>query len=54
VLQKIAATPFLVNLLVRKVGRSEFLKDTVASMVENFELRKKLSQPSFYLRLLFE
>ncbi len=54
VLQKIAATPFLVNLLVRKVGRSEFLKDTVASMVENFELRKKLSRPSFYLRLLFE
>lgn len=54
VLQKVAATPFLVNLLVRKVGRSEYLKDTVAGMVENFELRKRLGQPSFYLRLLFE
>lgn len=53
-LQKVAATPFLVNLLVRKVGRSEYLKDTVAGMVENFELRKRLAQPSFYLRLLFE
>lgn len=54
VLQKVAATPFLVNLLVRKVGRSEYLKDTVAGMVENFELRKRLGQPSFYLRLLLE
>lgn len=54
VLQKVAATPFLINLIVRKVGRSETLKDTVARMVEDFEARKKLSQPSFYLRLLFE
>lgn len=42
ILQKVAATPFLINLIVRKVGRSEALKDAVARMVEDFRSKKKV------------
>jgi menaquinone-9 beta-reductase len=53
-LQKVAATPFIMNFLVRKVSRSPMMKDFLANMVEDFEARKQLANPSFYLKLLFE
>ncbi len=53
-LQKVAATPLIMNFLVRKISRSTAMKEFVASMVEDFDARKKLASPSFYLKLLFE
>lgn len=45
--------PWLFNFIVRKANRNPMLRETMSSMFESVDLRRKLKNPIFYLRLLF-
>lgn len=45
--------PWLFNFIVRKANRNPVLRETMSSMFESVDLRRKLKNPVFYLRLLF-
>lgn len=51
-LQRLAAYPRLFNFVVRKASRNPVLKETISCMFEDLDLRERLRQPGFYLRLL--
>lgn len=52
-MQKLLGYPFLFNMVVNKANRSKLLKETISSMFDNIDLRNRLKNPVFYLKLLF-
>ena len=52
VLQKMATSPFLFNYVLGKARKNEELRKMLSGMYTNEELRKKLTKPGFYLKLL--
>lgn len=52
-LQILSAKPWLFNFVIRKASRSKALRETISCMFENVDIRKKLMNPLFYLRILF-
>jgi geranylgeranyl reductase family protein len=52
-MQQMVNFPWLFNLVVRKANRSKLLSETISCMFEDLDMRAKLRNPLFYLRLLF-
>ncbi|MFY0253111.1 NAD(P)/FAD-dependent oxidoreductase [Chitinophaga sp. 30R24] len=52
-LQKLVKYPWLFNLLMKIGSRNKQLKDIMSCMFHEVDLRKKLGQPVFYVKLLF-
>ncbi|ASZ10433.1 geranylgeranyl reductase family protein [Chitinophaga pendula] len=52
-LQKLVRYPWLFNMLMNMGTRNKQLKELMSCMFHEVDLRKKLGQPSFYLKLLF-
>ena len=52
IMQKLVNYPFLMNLVVNRANNSPTLHATLSSMFDDVELRKQLSKPGFYLKLL--
>lgn len=51
-LQRLANFPVLFNFVVNRARQSPTLSETISCMFDDLELRKELSKPSFYVRLL--
>ena len=51
-LQKLVKYPWLFNLLVKISIRNKQVKELLSCMFYEVDLRKKLAQPSFYIKLL--
>lgn len=45
--------PWLFNFVVRKANKNKTLRETMCCMFESVDLRKKLKNPMFYVRFLF-
>ncbi len=52
-LQRLAAKPRLFNFVIGKASRSKELRDTITCMFDNIDMRKKFTNPLFYLKILF-
>ncbi|WP_212000799.1 NAD(P)/FAD-dependent oxidoreductase [Chitinophaga sp. HK235] len=52
-LQKLIKYPWLFNLLMKMGSRNKQLKDLMSCMFHEVDLRKKLGNPMFYVKLLF-
>lgn len=52
-LQKLVKYPWLFNLLMKVGTRNNQIKELMSCMFHEVDLRKKLSQPLFYVKLLF-
>lgn len=52
-LQQLANRPWLFNLVIGRAVRNPALADTISSMFNDLDMRSRLRQPSFYLKLLF-
>lgn len=53
ILQKLIRFPWLFNWMIRKIKRNDELRETITFMFEDVDLRKKFTNPLFYLRVLF-
>ncbi len=53
VMQKLIKYPWLFNWMIRKIKRNQELRQTITFMFDDVDLRKKFSNPLFYLRILF-
>lgn len=51
-LQRLCRYPWLFNFMIRKARRSPELKAAITGMFTDLDLRDKLRQPGFYLRIL--
>ncbi|WP_298711705.1 NAD(P)/FAD-dependent oxidoreductase [Chitinophaga sp.] len=51
-LQKLVRYPRLFNLLMKAGTRNKQLRDVISSMFYEVDLRKKLTKPSFYIKLI--
>ncbi len=51
-LQRLCKYPWLFNFVVNKAYKSKSLRDTISCMFTDMDLRKQLSKPSFYLKIL--
>lgn len=52
-MQKLSKYPSLFNLVVNKAAKNQTLRNTLISMLNNISLKKQLSKPGFYLKLIF-
>jgi flavin-dependent dehydrogenase len=52
-LQSLLHYPWLFNMIVNKASRNRAIRESISLMYEDVDLRKKLKQPGFYLKLLF-
>ncbi len=52
-MQKLGANSWLLDFIIGKAKRSEWLRNELAGMLANKEAKKKASDPLFYLRMLF-
>ena len=52
-LQLLSSKPRLFNFVVNKASRSKELKETISCMFDNIDVRKKFTNPLFYIRILF-
>lgn len=52
-MQKMVNYPWLFNLVVRKANSNKLLQETISCMFEDLDMRGRLKNPLFYLRLLF-
>lgn len=52
-LQKLVQYPWLFNFVVKKANTNKELRETISCMFDDVDLRKKFTNPRFYLRLLF-
>lgn len=52
-LQQLADRPWLFNFVVNKAAGNPVLADTISCMFNDLDMREKLKNPSFYLKLLF-
>jgi flavin-dependent dehydrogenase len=46
--------PWLFNLVINKASRSKTLQETISCMFEDIDMRSKLKDPRFYLKILLE
>ena len=53
-LQKISRYPWLLNFLFNKASKNKVLRESIPFMFDNFDIRAKLKNPRFYLKLLFK
>ncbi|MEO6832156.1 MAG: geranylgeranyl reductase family protein [Chitinophagaceae bacterium] len=53
VLQRLCRFPWLFNFVINKANKSPTLKATITGMFTDLDLRSKLRQPSFYLKMIF-
>lgn len=53
-MQELVKYPWLFNLVVNKAVRSKTLRETISCMFEDIDLRGRLKDPRFYLKVLFE
>lgn len=51
-LQLLTSKPRLFNFVIGKASRSKELRETISCMFENVNIRKKFTNPFFYLRIL--
>lgn len=52
-MQELSQKPWLFNLVVDKAIKNKELRETISCMFENVDMRAKLRNPMFYLRILF-
>jgi geranylgeranyl reductase family protein len=52
-LQLLTSKPRLFNFVIGKASRSKELRETISCMFENVDIRKKFTNPLFYLKILF-
>ena len=52
-LQILSSKPRLFNFVINKASRSKELRETISCMFENVDIRKKFTNPFFYLKILF-
>lgn len=52
-LQKLVKYPWILNMLMKMAARNKEFRTLLTSMFHEVDIRKKLTQPMFYLRLLF-
>jgi geranylgeranyl reductase family protein len=52
-LQLLSSKPRLFNFVIGKASRSKELRETISCMFENMDMRKKFTNPLFYLKILF-
>jgi len=52
-LQILSSKPRLFNFVIGKASRSKELRETISCMFENVDIRKKFTNPLFYLKILF-
>jgi len=52
-LQKLVKYPWILNMLMKMAARNKEFRNLLTSMFHEVDIRKKLTQPMFYLRLLF-
>jgi len=52
-LQRLCNYPWLFNFVVNKAYKSASLRNTISCMFTDMDLRDQLSNPMFYLRILF-
>ena len=52
-MQDLTNYPWLFNFVVNKARKNKELKETISCMFESVDMRKKLRNPLFYLRILF-
>jgi menaquinone-9 beta-reductase len=53
-LQNLSKYPWLMNLVISKANKNQEFRETITSMFDNIDLRKKFSNPMFYFRILFK
>lgn len=54
IMQKLIKYPWLFNWMIRKIKRNDELRETITFMFDDVDLRKKFTNPMFYLRVLFK
>lgn len=52
-MQELSRYPWLFNFVVNKARKNKELQEVISCMFESVDVRKKLSNPMFYLRILF-
>lgn len=52
-MQRLVNFPWLFNFVVHKANSNKLLQETISCMFEDLEMRSRLKNPLFYLRLLF-
>ncbi len=52
-LQRLAAFPWLFDLVVNRAAKNPVLAETISSMFNDLDMRSRLRSPSFYAKLLF-
>jgi hypothetical protein len=53
-MRQLVKYPWLFNLVINKASRSKRLQVTISYMVEDIEMRNKLKDPRFYLKIPLE
>jgi hypothetical protein len=51
-MQKLVKYPWLFNFVVNKAHKNKALRETISCMFEDLDLRAKLRNPLFYIKLL--
>ena len=51
-MQKLCKYPWLFNFVVNKANKNKALRETISCMFEDLDLRAKLRNPLFYVKLL--
>ncbi|MBP7497017.1 MAG: hypothetical protein KA792_05070, partial [Bacteroidales bacterium] len=54
VMQALAKNKTLLNYVIRKANKNQGVKEILNSMLSDMEIKKQLSKPSFYFKLLFK
>ncbi|MFN8397202.1 MAG: geranylgeranyl reductase family protein [Bacteroidia bacterium] len=52
-MQRLVNYPWLFNLVVNKATKNRVLRETISCMFEDLDMRERLKNPMFYLKLLF-
>ena len=52
-MQELVRFPWLFNLVVNKANRNAALSEMISCMFEDLDIRERLKNPGFYLKLLF-
>jgi flavin-dependent dehydrogenase len=53
IMQRLAGSPRLFNLVVDKARKHEDVRELLSAMFMNADVKKRLTRPGFYARLLF-
>ena len=53
ILLKLSKYPWIMNFIINKANKNKALQNTIICMFDQLELRAKLSNPLFYLKILF-